>query len=169
MQCSAGQGKSHRIFRAVLAAHARSCERLSRGSNALTSDQRGGRGDASMRLSKRLTRPMWRERLAAWLVAPWRPITIKECFDFAGLPSTYGHLDRANHKAPADAATVSRLRATGRSCSESERTEGSVRLGILQRRLWSHAKPLGFEQISGRLVRGIGRGARCGAVGSGAR
>ena len=41
------------------------------------------------------------------------PITIKECFDFAGLPSTYGHPDRAKHKAPADAVTVSRLRAAG--------------------------------------------------------
>src|SRR3954469_11351034 len=41
------------------------------------------------------------------------PITIKECFDLAGLPSTYGHLDRANHKAPADAVTVSRLKAAG--------------------------------------------------------
>lgn len=41
------------------------------------------------------------------------PITIKECFDFTGLPSTYGYPERANHKAPADAVTVSRLRAAG--------------------------------------------------------
>ena len=41
------------------------------------------------------------------------PITIKECFDFLGLPSTYGHVDRAKHKAPADAVTVARLRAAG--------------------------------------------------------
>jgi amidase len=41
------------------------------------------------------------------------PMTIKECFDFKGLPSTYGHPERAKHKAPADAVTVSRLRATG--------------------------------------------------------
>src|ERR1041384_7109092 len=36
------------------------------------------------------------------------PMTIKECFDFAGLPSTYGHPHRAKHKSPADAVTVSR-------------------------------------------------------------
>jgi len=41
------------------------------------------------------------------------PITIKECFDFIGLPSTYGHPDRAKHKAPADAVTVARLKAAG--------------------------------------------------------
>ena len=41
------------------------------------------------------------------------PITIKECFDFTGLPSTYGHPERASHRASADAATVARLRAAG--------------------------------------------------------
>jgi amidase len=41
------------------------------------------------------------------------PMTIKECFDFSGLPSTYGHPERARHKAAADAVTVSRLRAAG--------------------------------------------------------
>ena len=54
-------------------------------------------------------------RTSGGMVGPLHgvPITIKECFDFAGLPSTYGHLDRANHKAPADAVTVSRLKAAG--------------------------------------------------------
>src|SRR5689334_17017760 len=54
-------------------------------------------------------------RASGGMVGPLHgvPITIKECFDFAGLPSTYGHLDRANHKARADAVTVSRLRAAG--------------------------------------------------------
>jgi amidase len=41
------------------------------------------------------------------------PITIKECFDFTGLPSTYGHPERATHKASADAVTVARLKAAG--------------------------------------------------------
>jgi amidase len=54
-------------------------------------------------------------RASGGMVGPLHgiPITIKECFDFAGLPSTYGRLDRANHKARADAVTVSRLRAAG--------------------------------------------------------
>jgi amidase len=41
------------------------------------------------------------------------PMTIKECFDFAGLPTTYGHPSRAKHQASADAVTVARLRAAG--------------------------------------------------------
>ena len=41
------------------------------------------------------------------------PMTIKECFDFVGLPSTYGHLERAKHRAKEDAVTVSRLKAAG--------------------------------------------------------
>ncbi len=41
------------------------------------------------------------------------PITIKESFDFAGLPSTYGHPERAGHQAKADAVSVARLKAAG--------------------------------------------------------
>jgi amidase len=41
------------------------------------------------------------------------PITIKECFDLTGLPSTYGHPERATHRASADALAVSRLKAAG--------------------------------------------------------
>ena len=41
------------------------------------------------------------------------PITIKECFDLAGMPSTYGHPERATHRANADAVTVARLKAAG--------------------------------------------------------
>ncbi len=41
------------------------------------------------------------------------PITIKESFDFAGLPSTFGHPERAGHRAGAHALVVSRLLAAG--------------------------------------------------------
>ena len=41
------------------------------------------------------------------------PITIKDSFDVAGLPTTFGHADRAGHRATADAVAVARLRAAG--------------------------------------------------------
>jgi Asp-tRNA(Asn)/Glu-tRNA(Gln) amidotransferase A subunit family amidase len=41
------------------------------------------------------------------------PITIKECLDFAGLPSTFGLASRAKHAADADDPYVARLRAAG--------------------------------------------------------
>jgi fatty acid amide hydrolase len=41
------------------------------------------------------------------------PVTIKECLDFAGLPSTFGLASRANHAAEADDPYVARLRAAG--------------------------------------------------------
>jgi amidase len=41
------------------------------------------------------------------------PVTIKEAFDVAGLPTTFGHTDRAGHRAASDAVAVARLRAAG--------------------------------------------------------
>ncbi len=41
------------------------------------------------------------------------PMTIKESFDLAGHPSTFGRPDRRNHKAARDALTVERLKAAG--------------------------------------------------------
>ncbi|MDB5641218.1 MAG: amidase family protein [Hyphomicrobiales bacterium] len=41
------------------------------------------------------------------------PMTVKESFDVAGLPSTFGYADRASHKAQADALAVQRLIAAG--------------------------------------------------------
>jgi amidase len=41
------------------------------------------------------------------------PVTIKECFDWTGTPSTFGRPSRAAHRADADAAAVARLIAAG--------------------------------------------------------
>jgi amidase len=41
------------------------------------------------------------------------PITIKECFDLAGTPSTFGYPERAAHRPDRDAFAVSRLLAAG--------------------------------------------------------
>ena len=41
------------------------------------------------------------------------PITIKESFDLAGYPSTFGRPDRRNHKASRDALAVERLKDAG--------------------------------------------------------
>ena len=41
------------------------------------------------------------------------PVTVKECLDFAGLPSTFGLAARARHVAEADDPYVARLRAAG--------------------------------------------------------
>jgi len=41
------------------------------------------------------------------------PVTIKECLDFAGLPSTFGLASRARHAAEADDPYVARLRSAG--------------------------------------------------------
>jgi amidase len=41
------------------------------------------------------------------------PMTVKESFDLAGTPTTWGYSDRANHKAEEDALAVRRLEAAG--------------------------------------------------------
>jgi len=41
------------------------------------------------------------------------PMTVKESFDVAGLPSTWGYGNRAEHRAEADALAVQRLEAAG--------------------------------------------------------
>ena len=41
------------------------------------------------------------------------PVTVKECLDLTGTPSTFGITTRANHRADADELHVSRLRAAG--------------------------------------------------------
>jgi amidase len=41
------------------------------------------------------------------------PMTVKESFDVAGLPTTWGHSDRRPHRAPEDALAVQRLKAAG--------------------------------------------------------
>ena len=41
------------------------------------------------------------------------PITIKECFDWAGSPSTFGRLERREHRATEDAVAVNRLVQAG--------------------------------------------------------
>lgn len=41
------------------------------------------------------------------------PMTVKESFDVAGLPTTWGYADRRNHVAEADALAVRRLKAAG--------------------------------------------------------
>ncbi|MEA2785877.1 MAG: fatty acid amide hydrolase [Candidatus Eremiobacteraeota bacterium] len=41
------------------------------------------------------------------------PVTVKECLDFASLPSTFGLASRARHAADADDPYVARLRAAG--------------------------------------------------------
>ena len=41
------------------------------------------------------------------------PMTIKESFDVAGLPTTFGHLTHKDTPAPRDAALVARLKAAG--------------------------------------------------------
>ena len=41
------------------------------------------------------------------------PISIKECFDWVGTPSTFGHLERRNHQAEANAVVVERLLQAG--------------------------------------------------------
>ena len=41
------------------------------------------------------------------------PVTIKECFDWTGTPSTFGRPSRLGHRAASDAAVVERLVAAG--------------------------------------------------------
>jgi amidase len=41
------------------------------------------------------------------------PMTVKESYDFAGLPTTWGHRFREDHRATADALAVQRLEAAG--------------------------------------------------------
>ena len=41
------------------------------------------------------------------------PVTIKECFDWTGTPSTFGRPSRVGHRAAADAAVVERMVAAG--------------------------------------------------------
>ena len=48
-----------------------------------------------------------------WGVLHGVPVTIKECFDWTGTPSTFGRPERSGHRAGADAAAVARLAAAG--------------------------------------------------------
>jgi amidase len=41
------------------------------------------------------------------------PITVKECFDWVGTPSTFGHPERRDHRAEEDALALSRLIGAG--------------------------------------------------------
>jgi amidase len=41
------------------------------------------------------------------------PMTVKESFDYAGSPTTFGHKERSNHKAEEDALAVRRLEEAG--------------------------------------------------------
>src|SRR3546814_1861240 len=41
------------------------------------------------------------------------PITVKESFDIAGLPTSWGFAEHADHVAKADAVAVQRLKAAG--------------------------------------------------------
>ena len=56
-----------------------------------------------------------RARAAGRSIGPLHgvPMTVKESFDVAGLPSTFGHPERATHRARSDSVAVSRLVAAG--------------------------------------------------------
>jgi amidase len=56
-----------------------------------------------------------RARAAGHLLGPLHgvPMTVKDSFDVAGLASTFGHPERADHVAVEDAVAVARLRAAG--------------------------------------------------------
>ena len=89
------------------------------------------------------------------------PITVKESFDVAGLPTTWGFPEQREHVPEADALAVSRLIGGGGGGGrQDQRAARARRLAELQRRLWHDQQPVGRGAHAGRLVRRRGGGTR---------
>src|SRR3546814_20602868 len=59
------------------------------------------------------------------------PITVKESFDIAGLPTSWGFAEHADHVATADAVAVQRLKAAGAGSGERRVGKGWVSYGSI--------------------------------------
>jgi amidase len=89
------------------------------------------------------------------------PMTVKEMFNIAGLPTTWGRLKFRAWKPAADALAVQRLKAAGAIIPRQHQYPGrSRRLAELQRDLRHHEQPVGPGPHPRRFVRRRGGGAR---------
>ena len=98
------------------------------------------------------------------------PVTIKESYNIAGLPTTWGIPAAKDFIAPEDALAVSRLKAAGAIVLGKT----NVPLGLgdcakLQRHLRDDEQSVGQDALAGRLLGRVVRGARRGFRSSVAR
>ncbi|WP_433560473.1 amidase family protein [Nocardia sp. CA-151230] len=85
------------------------------------------------------------------------PVTVKESFDVAGLPTTWGMPAYANHLPDEDAVQVSRLKNAGAVVLGKDQCACHAgRLAEFQRALRHHQQSVGPQPDAGRILRRIG-------------
>ena len=92
------------------------------------------------------------------------PLTVKESYNVAGLPTTWGFPPQKDFVPPEDALAISRVKARGRGDPrQDQRAARARRLAELQRDLRHHQQSVGSRPHARRLLRRIGSGA-CGGL-----
>ena len=91
----------------LLRAYLDRVDRYNPGLNAIVVDDR----DAALKRARAADRARAKGEL--WGLLHGLPMTVKESFDLAGRPTTWGHLARKDHAATDDALAVQRLKAAG--------------------------------------------------------
>ena len=90
------------------------------------------------------------------------PITIKESFNVAGLPTTWGIVAAKGFVPQEDALTVARLKGAGAVVLGKDQCAADARrLAELQRHLRHHQQSVGSRPHAGRFVRRLRGGAGC--------
>ncbi|MBN8508188.1 MAG: amidase [Burkholderiales bacterium] len=91
----------------LLRAYLDRVDRFNPGLNAIVADDRA----AALKRARAADRA--RARGEVWGPLHGLPMTVKESFDLAGQPTTWGHPARRDHRAETDALAVQRLKAAG--------------------------------------------------------
>ena len=91
----------------MLKAYLERVDRFNPALNALVVDDRR----SAMNRARAADRALAKGEL--WGPLHGLPMTVKECFDLVGQPTTWGHLPRKDHAAATDALAVDRLKAAG--------------------------------------------------------
>jgi amidase len=92
---------------ALLQAYLERVDRLNPGLNAMVVDDR----QAAIKRARAADRALAKGE--SWGPLHGLPMTVKESFDLAGQPTTFGHPTRKHHAARTDALAVQRLKAAG--------------------------------------------------------
>ena len=104
--------------------------------------------------------PIWRSARGEARPLSGIPMTVKESFNVAGLPTTWGIPGFKDFVATEDALIVSAAQGGGRGhCRQDQCADRAGRLAELQRNLRHHQQSLGPRPHAGRIFRWIGGGA----------
>ena len=141
-----------RAARSLCGAHRQVQSRASTPSSPWTSRARARRAQAGRRGAS--------PRGRSWGPLHGLPVTIKDSFDLAGLPATWGVPELKDHRPAqqrARGAALSRCRRD--RFRQDQRRRLSDRLGDPQRDLWHDQQSVGPGALAGRLVGRCGGGA----------